>query len=311
MGDFLEKSMLARLKDSSGMALLLTVFAVSFLTVVTLRLVTSVRMEIRSAADMAETVRLDSLLYSGLNYALAVVQRRDWTVSGSLEYTPSFFSGDTCHLVIADVLGKIQVNALLDKNGNVKQVQKNIWRRFLEPFDIDSIRAATIVGAIRTKIRQEGGIGDIGSLADIEGLNGIMERIAPYLTIYRDPDNRDIINIIEAEPPVLRVLGDGITEEAIREIDAFRRDRNNADALADTNWCLAILAGYGVAVDQGLTMTTTPDKIVAVRITAPAPDQSGVVDGNGLIHEKIFTRRAKAVIEQKINGPSVLEWHLE
>ncbi|RWX45880.1 hypothetical protein H206_00719 [Candidatus Electrothrix aarhusensis] len=54
------------LRDRSGMALILTLLAVSFLVAITVRLSTSVNQQMQAAANQSTAVRLDAMLLSGL-----------------------------------------------------------------------------------------------------------------------------------------------------------------------------------------------------------------------------------------------------
>ncbi|MCW5201540.1 hypothetical protein VU12_01220, partial [Desulfobulbus sp. US4] len=63
----------ALLRDRSGMALILTLLAVSFLVAVTVRLSTSVNQQMQAAANQSTAVRLDAMLLSGLNLARAAL----------------------------------------------------------------------------------------------------------------------------------------------------------------------------------------------------------------------------------------------
>lgn len=61
------------LRDRSGMALILTLLAVSFLVAVTVRLSASVNQQMQAAANQSTVVRLDAMLLSGLHLARAAL----------------------------------------------------------------------------------------------------------------------------------------------------------------------------------------------------------------------------------------------
>jgi len=159
------------LRDRTGMALVLTLLAVSFLVAVTVQLGTSVNWQMQAAANQGNIVRLDAMLMSGLNLARAALladqldNEVDTVFDRWAEFDPdilaALFTEGNLQIKITDLSGLLQVNALVlteeEKNrraqeeeaagrdkktaaesgkGQVRtkqfeQIQRDLWQRFL------------------------------------------------------------------------------------------------------------------------------------------------------------------------------------
>ncbi len=146
--------------DRSGMALVLTLLAVSFLVAVTVQLGTSVNWQMQAAANQGNIVQLDSMLLSGLNLArtalLADQQENEFDTAfddwGEFEQEilAAIFSEGTLEIKVTDLSGLLQVNALVlteeqkkkqEKEQKTKKIrklkkdpekiQRDLWKRFL------------------------------------------------------------------------------------------------------------------------------------------------------------------------------------
>ena len=152
------------LRDRSGMALVLTLLAVSFLVAVTVQLGSSVNWQMHSAANQGKIVQLDSMLLSGLNLARAALladqQENDYDSSfddwGEFEQDTlaAIFPDGTLEIKVTDQSGLLQVNALVltdeekkrreKEQGPTKKSkgkgtkkdpeksQRDLWKRFLQ-----------------------------------------------------------------------------------------------------------------------------------------------------------------------------------
>jgi general secretion pathway protein K len=154
------------LSKRSGMALVLTLMAVSFLVAVTVQLTASVNLQIQGAVHQRDLVQLDAMLLSGLHLArtaLLVDQRENtydtaWDAWGQLdsEILSQLFPG-TLEVKVIDLSGRLQINALVlspeerrqqemqrqatEKNSpeekqeapqkNRELMQQELWQRFL------------------------------------------------------------------------------------------------------------------------------------------------------------------------------------
>lgn len=146
------------IRDRSGMALILTLLAVSFLVAVTVRLSTSVSWQMQAAANQSTAVQLDAMLLSGLNFvraALLADQQQDENKSdsqfdswGTLDSAllSQLFPG-TLEITVSDLSGRLQANALLwtkkekkawqkkqkgkNKKKDPEKLRQSLWKRFL------------------------------------------------------------------------------------------------------------------------------------------------------------------------------------
>ena len=137
------------LADKRGMALLLALMVVAILVTVTVQLATTVNWQLYGAYNQADTLRLDSVLVSGLHIGLALVasdaQNRgpdtlfdEWAL-----YEPNklsaFFGDEEVDLKIVDLSGRLQINALVRENrgetgsqqSTIDDNQKALWSRLL------------------------------------------------------------------------------------------------------------------------------------------------------------------------------------
>ncbi|MCW5198192.1 general secretion pathway protein GspK [Desulfobulbus sp. F3] len=149
------------LRDRKGMALLLTLLAVSFMVAVTVRLGSSVNWQMQAAVNQSDTVRIDAMLLSGLHLAQAALladQRENQHDSAfdrwggfDAEALASLFPDGKVEINIEDLSGLIQINALVltaeekkkqerankkKQNGQGKKLdrekqQRELWQRFL------------------------------------------------------------------------------------------------------------------------------------------------------------------------------------
>ena len=145
-------------RNDSGMALILTLMALSFLVAITVRLSTSVNRQMTSAANQSTAVRLDAMLLSGLNFARAALladqqqeeEKFDTPLDnwGTLDSAllSELFSG-TLNITVTDLSGRLQANALVwtekekkawqkkqksrNKKKDPEKLQQALWKRFL------------------------------------------------------------------------------------------------------------------------------------------------------------------------------------
>jgi general secretion pathway protein K len=111
------------LRDRSGMALLLTLLAVSFMVAVTVHLSSSVNWQMQAAANQGNLAQLDAMLLSGLHTAQAALladqqenkQDSAFDSWGSLdnEAVTALFPDSAMNIEITDLSGLLQVNALV------------------------------------------------------------------------------------------------------------------------------------------------------------------------------------------------------
>jgi len=160
------------LADTSGMALLMTLAAISFLVAITVGLAVSVNWQLQSSASLKQSVALDEALLSGLDLARAALYADQLTQTFDT-LQDSWNSWDDEKLValvpdvelaleVADLSGRIQVNSLVADQGQAtglpdrgrrpgkrpgqrESLQRQLWLRFLlsGKFAVDDADQAT------------------------------------------------------------------------------------------------------------------------------------------------------------------------
>ncbi len=129
------------LRNSSGMALLITLAAISFLVALTVQLATSVNWQVHASSNQKEAVRLNAALYSGLSLVRASLyadqqpteqgkQRQTfdslqdgWNTLDS-EKMHDLVGGDGLSLTVGDLTGRIQLNRLVLSAEEKKDIQR-------------------------------------------------------------------------------------------------------------------------------------------------------------------------------------------
>ena len=116
--------------DDSGMALLMTLAAISFLVAVTVDLATSVNWQMQASRGLQESVRMDEALISGLNLVRASLfadqrkQHYDTLLDGwntpDEEALHTLFAGMQLSVHVQDMSGRIQINRLVGSKKNTK-----------------------------------------------------------------------------------------------------------------------------------------------------------------------------------------------
>ncbi|MCL7487660.1 MAG: type II secretion system minor pseudopilin GspK [Desulfobulbaceae bacterium] len=161
-----------RRHNQKGMALVLTLMAVSFMVAITVQVATSVNWQMQGAGNLRDSVQLDAMNRSGLSLVRAALHadlqedvkknqlfdssHDSWNKMGS-EDAPDLFGNEKLHVSVTDLSGLLQVNALVpdekdqEKFNTMQDKQREIWRRFLDPekFAVaDSDEAGEIIDAI-------------------------------------------------------------------------------------------------------------------------------------------------------------------
>ena len=173
------------LKNSHGIALLVTLSVVSVLIVASLEMNKKMRSAVFSAATTRDRITLLNMASSGVNLAAAILVKdkkdsntdslqEDWAdsekISEILADIP--FEDGSIALTINDELGKIQINSLVQfpEGHNFNESQRAMWERFLslliyknEAFE--DMEPMTIINSIKDWL-------DSGDDDAITGLNG-------------------------------------------------------------------------------------------------------------------------------------------
>ena len=171
---------IALLSNDSGMALLMTLAAISFLVAITVGLAVSVNWQLQASASLKQSVLLDEALLSGLDLARAVlyedqVKENFDTVQDSWnnwdeEKLAELMPGTGLTITLRDLSGRIPVNLLVPESGQgqgrkappqarqpggnpgqAAALQRQLWLRFLlsGKFAVaDADEAASLVDAL-------------------------------------------------------------------------------------------------------------------------------------------------------------------
>ncbi|NOQ46479.1 MAG: type II secretion system minor pseudopilin GspK [Desulfobulbaceae bacterium] len=166
----------------SGMALVLTLLAVSFLVAVTVQLNMSVNWQLQAAANQRDSIRLEGMINSGLSLVRAALladqleNEFDSSYDGWANLDPedlvNLIPGGSIEILVDDLSGRLQVNGLVmteeektkwrqsqQKRGkqqdqaakDPEKTQRDLWLRFLTSgkFAIDDEEhAATLVDGL-------------------------------------------------------------------------------------------------------------------------------------------------------------------
>jgi len=161
------------LADTSGMALLMTLAAISFLVAVTVGLTISVNWQLQASATLRQSVLLDQALLSGLDLVRAALYEdqladdfdtdQDGWKNWEQEKLAALMPGTGLAITVEDLSGRIQVNRLVPelleagrrsdqgRPGRAATLQRQLWLRFLLSgrFAVDDAgQAAALVDAL-------------------------------------------------------------------------------------------------------------------------------------------------------------------
>lgn len=232
-------------------------------------------------------------------------------------------------VLVADMGGRLQVNALgrLSRLGRGREEQghrryRGLWRRFLASGrfavaeeDIDPLLDALADWVDRDHEERPLGAEDGGYLAQeppyaprnaailsegelllVRGMTAALlygdaehEGIAPYITLAGDDA---ALNPNTAPLPVLMALLPGMSEDNVRDIDAFRKSAENRAALESPDW-LAHIPGLPPDLGGDMPTLTVKSSRFAVQIRAESPHLRRVGD---------------ALIERRDGGEQNLLW---
>jgi general secretion pathway protein K len=285
------------LKNSDGFALILTLLIVSLILVLTLQFSKSVRCALYSSANLKDGVRVGYMARSGFNCALALISEDAasteydsllelWANAKKLSpYSTGMFDNGRFELEISDLSGRIQLNKLVDNNGEFNPEQKALLGRFLslEPFGLDDNSVENLLDAVKdwidpddavTRFGAESGyyqsldppyvckngpMTSIGELLLVKGVTrelfyGTRERpgISSYLTVHGEGK----ININTAPLLVLESLSDDMDASEAEEMGEYRKDEDND--LEDPGWYRNV-PGMGRIPIASSLMTTKSD----------------------------------------------------
>lgn len=174
-----------QISDNRGVALIITIMMMTLLATVVFELNRRVHVGIDDAAVFKTRVKLSSMAASGIHMGMGVlIQDKNETEIDSIqepwadadylaEVARAFpFDAGEVRLTIFDLLGRIQVNALVQypEGKQFNETQKVMWYRLLETLSIgesedESIKPLSIINAVKDWL-------DYGDDDAITGLDG-------------------------------------------------------------------------------------------------------------------------------------------
>jgi len=156
--------MVRQLRDSSGVALILTILIISLIVAVTLQFNSAMRSELHAAVNLRDGIWLGCVARSGFDYAQAVLYedalqerpydslQEPWADAKALSLVAaSMFEEGSIEVRIEDHSGRIQINRLVDQKGEYNERQKELVTRLLSlgPFGLEAEEAGNIIDAIK------------------------------------------------------------------------------------------------------------------------------------------------------------------
>jgi general secretion pathway protein K len=311
-------------KNQRGIALILVLLMISVIVALTIQLNRSQRSEIYEAANLSDGIRLryvaQSAFYAG--EAILLMDKNafdalteDWAKTEMLALkSEGLFDNASFRLLIEDEGGKIPINRLVIGNGYNTQIRELLLRLLTGPhFRLSQKHAGEVSDAIKDWIDADDEVtGDgadrpyaaknasldcIEELLMVKGVSrelfyGTRETagLLQCLTVFGDGK----ININTAPKAVLRALSAGMTDEAINQLDEYRRDEKND--LANPSWYSRVPGTTGLNIPTGL-MSVRSDTF---RITAVGLQERMMERIIGIVKRETGGRKVK-----------LLSWRIE
>jgi general secretion pathway protein K len=291
--------------NQSGLALVLTLLAISFLVAVTVQLMVTIDRQVSVSTAQREQVRLDSMVLAGLHLARAALladqqentfdSLQDSWAAFDQEKIQAIAGGVDLRVTVIDLSGRLQVNAL---GKETSKKYREIWLRFLL-----SGRFA-IAGEDEAEALLDA-LGDWIDTDDKERPQGAEEPYyrslnPPYSCkndritypdelllvkgmtpkiVYGDNDHEGIINYITvlgddgkinlntAQLPVLQALSSEMTFGLAQDLLDFREERQHKEVLATTGWYRQV-SGFPSAINLGNDVLKVTGNYFNIRVTA-------------------------------------------
>ena len=268
--------LLTKLRKKEGIALITTLMIVALLVAVVVEFNRIAIADIDVSKNFGDEKKILFIAISGINavkellrldglYSKGDTLLEEWSKGPPyFDYASSMLDEGKVEGEIFDEDGKINVNSLVNDEGEFDQTQKAIWERLLSQprFNLTEEVRNSIIYGVKDWIDKDDEITDIygaedssyiakgyhcknnllNNFEELLLINGITEEIfygnryrrgiKPYFTVY----GGDQININTAPVPVLIALSDDMTEDIAMEMDYFRRDETNKPQLMDKQW---------------------------------------------------------------------------
>jgi len=322
------------LKDNGGFALILTILIISVIVTLSLELNSSTRTDLQSAANFRESVRLGCIVRSGFNIAAAILiedyedneevdsLREDWADSDDISSrSASMFEQGRFELSITDLSGKIQINSLVDEDGDIDENHKKFLETFLglKEFGLDPEKRESIVDAVTDWMDEDDEVtgfrgaenpyyqalprpyscrnGRLNSIEELLLIRGITKEIfygtekkkgiSEYLTVY---GNDGKININTADPVVLTALAGYICESEDMAKDWIAYREKESSDLSEFNKYPGLLQFD----DYDLLCTTSSYFEI---------ESKGFID--------TMSKELRCIVKRDDDGVEILSWKIE
>ena len=324
--------MIRFIKGNEGMALIMTILVISLIVALTLQFNTSMRSNLQAAVNLRDGIKLGCIARSGINGALAVLHedassgnedtlREDWAHTKLFsESSSSLFNEGRFIVAITDLSGKIQLNKLIDNEGNYNSSQKSLLIRFMNfpEFGLDPEEVENIVDAIKDWIDADNETTRFGAedayyqalekpypcknasiefLEELLFVRGITKELLygsgekPGISQYLSPHGNGKININTANILILRSLSDDIDQERAEDMVAYRENEDND--LSDLKWYKNVPGMADVSIpDSLLTTSSTYFEITSEGFKGP------------------MSKKIEAVVERKEKTLQILSWKI-
>jgi len=304
--------------NQKGLALVLTLLAISFLVAVTVQLMITIDRQVSVSTAQREQVRLDSMVFAGLNLARTALlaSQRATTYNSPQDSWAAFdqekikdLAGDVdLRITVTDLSGRLQVNAL-GQEANKKY--REIWLRFLRSgkFAVASDdEAEALLDALSDWVDKDNIEHPQGAeesyyrslnppyscrndkMASPEELL-LVKGMTPKI-VYGDKDHEGIINYITvvgedgkinlntAPLPVLQALSPAMNPKLAQELIDYREDEQHKELLTSVGWYRKV-SGFPSAINLSDDALTVTGKYFNIRATAAIHQYSRI--GTGIL----------------------------
>ena len=284
------------LRNNRGMALILTILVISLIVALTLQFGASMRSDLQATANLRDGVKMGYIAKSGFNYALAVLNvdstegkvdslHDAWADSKALsENAASLFDEGRIEVKISDHSARIQVNGLVDENGEYNAVQKGLLTRFLssQAFGLSSEDVDNIVDAIKDWIDGNSEVTRFGAedtyykalekpyscknaplefVEELLFIRGITKDLfygteaTPGISNYLSPYGDGKINVNNAAPLILKALSDDMDDGMVEDMVSYRQDEESD--LSDPAWYKTLPGMGDINISDELLTTSS------------------------------------------------------
>ena len=337
------------LRNSKGIALILTLLIISIIVSVTLQFNRYMRDDLCAAVNLRDGIKHGHIAKSGFNYALAVLYEDEtdvdsvhdtWADSKTLsEKSADLFEDGRFKLELSDHSGMIQINSLVDEKGKYINIQKNLLTRFLQSqeFGLKDEEVDHIVNAIKDWIDadddptgfggaensyyqgleipyscQDAPVEFLEELLLVKGINRELFYGTDKMTgieSFLSPHGDGKININTAQPLVLRALISDNSSYEMKEEMAHDMDEYRLNE--DNKESLLSTNWYrGVPGMDGVNIE--PDLLTTLSTFFEINSEGQQKRGNASEgFEWVTAKQVTAIVQRKDGELNILSWKIE